>query len=213
MKFLKNISFFVLVFSMSLMFGCGPKSVSTEKENLQSSSKEWIPYSGNEQLVFVYDDQEIVFSSVGKQTYYDNVRYMSDQSGFFQVQEDYYADLERQLLIYTSPSTPYFLKYYLERNKGDTGDWDIMRIAVGDGNDYKNEMKIVIFETDNFDKGEYFKFTKQKIINGIKFDSVYFKQQVQRPFEISYTKKQGIVSFKPSTNETWVLRQDTSSVK
>ena len=199
--------------SLSLMFGCGPKSISTEKENLKSSSKEWLPYEGNEQLVYIFDDLEIVFSSVGKETYYNNVRYMSDQSGFFQVQEDYYADLERQLLIFTSPSTPYFLKYYLEKNKGDTGDWDILRITVGDGNYYKNEMKIVIYETDSYDKGEYFSFSKQRTINGIQFDSVYYLKQVRRPFEVYYTPKQGIVAFKPSTNETWVIKQDTASVK
>ncbi len=38
-----------------------------------------------------------------------------------EVQKDFYADLERQELVFTSQETDYFMKYSLEKNKGETG--------------------------------------------------------------------------------------------
>ena len=43
----------------------------------------------------------------------------------------------------------------------------------------------------------------------IQFDSVYFKKQERRPFEIYYTQKLGVVAFKVSSTELWTIRQDT----
>lgn len=207
---LKNKIWLLLIpLAIWQLTACGPKKVSTADEKLQNSSKDWIPYTGTEELVYIYDTNKLVFTSSGKETFFDNIRYMSDQSGFVTVQEDYYADMERQLLIFDSPSTPYFLKYYLERNKGDTGDWDILKVSVGDGDYYKNEMKIVTYETDSYDKGEYYVFKKSKLLNGITFDSVYLWKQKRRPFEIYYTAKQGIVAFKVSSTELWVIQSDT----
>ena len=101
----------LLILSSFLMFSCGPQSVNTEREDLNAESRSWIPYAGNETVVFEYDTNAWTFNGLGKEVYYDNVRYMSDQSGFFKVQEDYYADMERQELTFDSPSTPYFIKY------------------------------------------------------------------------------------------------------
>ena len=132
---------------------------------------------------------------------------MTDQSGFFTYQEDYYADLERQELFFESPSTPYFFRYYLEKNKGETGEWDILRVKIADGNYYTSEMKLVIYETDTYNKGETFKFKSKATLSGQVFDSVYYWTQERRPFELYYTKEQGIVGFKISSNELWTISQ------
>ena len=194
---------------LSLIIGCGPSTVNTAKENLNVESRPWIPYAGNESVVYEYDTNNWVFTGSGKDIYYENVRYMSDQSGFFKVQEDYYADLERQELNLDSPYTPYFIKYYLERNKGETGDWDVIRISVGDGDYYKNEMKIVTYESDDFDKGENYKsYFPTKVLNGITFDSVYYSEQERRPFGVYYNKRYGVVAFKVSSAELWTIKLD-----
>jgi hypothetical protein len=151
----------------------------------------------------------MVFTGSGKETYYENVRYMTDQGGFIELQKDYYADLERQKLLFNSVSTPYFIQYYLERNKGELGDWDIFKISVGDGDYYQNEMKIVTYQTESSNKGENFTFKKEMTLNGVEYQNVYFKKQERRPFEIYYTLKQGLVGFKVSSTELWTLRQDT----
>jgi hypothetical protein len=209
MKRILPVKLIVLIF----IFGCGPKSVTTEKEDLYSDSEKWIPFTGYEDVIFIHDTSEMVFSGSGRESYYENLRYMTDQGGFIGGQEDYYAELERQELFFNSTSTPYFISYFLERNKGELGDWDIFKIAVGDGDYYKNEMKIVTYETDNSDKGENFSFKNDVILNGIQFDSVYYKKQERRPFEIYYTLKQGVVGFKVSATELWTIKQDTLNPK
>jgi hypothetical protein len=191
------------------LIGCGPKSITTDTENLDTISEAWIPYAGSEDVVFEFDTSQMVFSGAGRASYYENVRYMTDQGGFIGVQEDYYAELERQNLLFYSVSTPYFIKYYLERNKGELGDWDILRVSVGDGDYYQNEMKIVTYETENSSKGENYTFKPEQVLNGISFDSVYYKKQERRPFEIYYTRRLGIIGFKVSSTELWTIKQDT----
>ncbi|MBN2175400.1 MAG: hypothetical protein JW731_14810 [Bacteroidales bacterium] len=208
---MKNIRYILLILLIPCLIwitGCGPKSVTTEPEDLQDLSREWIPYSGNESVTYVYDTNEMIFSGQGRETYYENIRYMTDQSGFFTLQEDYYANLEREELVFESPSSDYFISYKLERDKGDTGDWDILRITLADGFYYSNHLKIVVFETDNFDKGEVFKFSKSSTLNGVKYDSVYYWKQERRPFEIYYTKKQGVIGFKLTPKEIWTLKSE-----
>jgi len=189
-----------------LLFGCGPKSVTTDYQDLKSTSKSWIPFNGNESVVFEYDSSTMVFTGAGIEKYYDYVRHTTDQSGFFNVQKDYYAYLERQKLVFESPSTDYFITYFLERDKGDTGDWDIFRVSVGDGIYYGSEMKIVTYESDNYDKGERYSFKETVTLNGKVFNNVYFLKQERRPFEIYYTQQQGIVAFKLSALETWTIK-------
>ena len=90
----------------------------------------------------------------------------------------------------------------LERDKGDTGDWDIFRVSLGDGDYYKSEMKIVTYESDKYDKGENYSFKATVTLNGKVFNDVYYLKQERRPFEIYYTEQQGIVAFKLSALET-----------
>ena len=116
-----------LLLVFALLFGCGPKSITTDDQYLKETSKEWISFVGNETVIFNYDTNKMVFTGQGLNSYFDNVLYMTDQSGFFAVEKDYYANLERELLIFESPSTSYYIKYYLETSKGDVGEWDIFK--------------------------------------------------------------------------------------
>ena len=206
MKLVRYIFILGLFYLLVILFGCSPKSVTTEYQDLKSSSKSWIPFNGYESVVFEFDTNTMVFTGIGKETTYDYVRYMTDQSGFFTVQKDYYAYLERQSLIFDSPTTDYFITYYLERDKGDTGDWDIFKVSVGDGDYYKSEMKIVTYESDSYDKGENYSFKATVTLSGKVFTNVYYLKQERRPFEIYYTQAQGIVAFKLSAKETWTIK-------
>ena len=191
------------------LFSCGPKSETTDTEELSVESKSWIPFEGTESVTFEMDTATMNFTGQEKETWFDNVRYMTDQSGFITVQKDYYADLQRQELKFISPSTNFFIKYSLERSKGETGDWDIFRLQLSEGNYYKNEMKIVIFETDKYDKGEHFSYKKNLTLNGQNFTDVYYLRQERRHFELYYTRQQGVIGFKLNTNELWTIAADT----
>lgn len=197
---------FILIATILVLSGCGPKSVNSDAENLKNTSLSWIPFQNSESVVFEFDTLTMTFSGTGREQYYENVRYMTDHSGFVSSQTDYYADLERQFLAFDSPSTTYIINYYLERNKGETGDWDILEASMIDGEFYSNKIKKVLYTTASADYGEVYKFKKTMNIAGKVFDSVYYRIQDRRPFEIYYTQQQGIVAFKLSSSETWTLK-------
>lgn len=188
--------------------GCGPTKEDTGIEALSESSASWIPFTGDESVTFVTDSIAMEFTGQGKQSIFENTLYSSDQSGFFTVQKDYYADLEKQTLQFNSQETPYLINYYLQKYKGESGTWDILRVSIADDQFYKNEIKIVVYETDKFDKGEIFSYSSSMNLGGQVYDSVFFHKQESRPFELYYTKKYGIVGFKLSANELWTLKLD-----
>jgi len=208
MYLIRQIAGSAILLSLLILSSCGPKSITTDPELLRETSKSWIPYAGEEQVTFYHDTMNLVFTGQGKETYFENKRYMSDQSGFFTYQEDYYADLERQGLSFSSQSTDYFLEYTLEKGKGETGDWDIIRLKIADGNYYTNDMKIVIYQSDSYDKGEIYRFKPSITLNGNEYTDVYFNTQERRPFELYYTQSQGVVAFKISSNELWTIDPD-----
>lgn len=195
------------------IISCGPKETSTGTLELSSDSKSWIPFNGNESVTFKFDTTIAVYKGVGKESYFENLRYMSDQSGFITMQEDYYADLERITVAFESTSSPYFLNYFLEKSKGETGEWDMLYVTIADGDYYKNQLRLAVYETDEYNKGEIFNYQASKNLNGQVFTDVYYWTQKQRPFELYYTKSQGIIAYKTSSNELWVISADSSSAK
>lgn len=205
-KIFTYIAFIIVI--VQVFPGCGPKSVNSEKENLKSTSLSWIPFQNSESVAFEFDTMTMVFTGTGREQYYENVRYMTDQSGFINSQTDYYADLERQFLAFESPTTTYVINYYLERNKGETGDWDVLEVSMVDGEFYSNKIKKVLYETAGIDYGEVFKYKKAITIAGKKFTDVYYRIQDRRPFEIYYTQLRGIVAFKLSSSEMWTIKEN-----
>lgn len=191
---------------VALFSACSPSKEDTGEAALSNASKQWIPFTGTESVTFISDTNEIVFNGQEKVSIFENTRYNSDQSGFFTVQKDYYASMEKQTLSFESSSTPYFLQYYLQKYMGGTGSWDIIRVSIADGDYYKNEIKIVVYESDQYDKGEIYTFSSSLNLNGQIFKDVYYWKQENRPFELYYTKEQGIVAFKQSSNELWTLK-------
>ena len=187
---------------------CSPKSVITDPEELSELSRSWIPFLGNESVVYEFDGKNMIFDGTLKQSYFETVLYKTDQSGFFTFQEDYYADLERQVLEFNLPNSPYFFKYYLEKNKTQTSDWDILKVTMADGDYYKNEIKIAVLNRDDFDKGEHFQFKASVTLAGKTFENVYYWTQERRPYELYYTQELGIVAYKVATNELWTIKPD-----
>jgi hypothetical protein len=186
---------------------CSVKKEEAGPVSLKDDSKLWIPFEGTESVAFVTDTSEMTFTGKGKESLYVNTRYNSDQSGFFSLQKDYYADLEQQTLIFKSPNTPYYFKYYLQKYMGATGSWDILQVTIADGEYYQNEIKMVVYESDSYDKGEVFTFSSSINLNGNVFKKVYYWKQENRPFEIYYNQEQGIIGFKLSSNELWTIKQ------
>ncbi len=191
---------------IATIVACGPKEIESDPGLLSAQSKEWIPFEGDETVTFTSDEDTLRFEGTGKTTFFDKVRIMSDQSGFFKIQEDYYAKLERQELIFESPTSRYFMRYYLEKSKGETGEWDMIHISLADGDYYKNEIRILVFETDDFAKAETYEFKPSVNLNGITFHDIYYLKQERRPFELYFSKTQGIVGFKISANELFTIQ-------
>lgn len=207
MKFNLAVQITFLSVIIALFSSCSPTKEDTGEASLSDASKQWIPFVGTESITFVSDTSEIVFTGQEKQSIFKNTRYNSDQSGFFTVQKDYYADMERETLYFESTSTPYYFQYYLQKYMGETGSWDILRVSIADGDYYKNEVKIVVYETDSYDKGEIFIFSSSINLGGKVYNDVYYWKQENRPLELYYNKEYGVVAFKLSSNELWTLKQ------
>ena len=90
---------------------------------------------------------------------------------------------------------------------GESGEWDILRVSLADGDFYKNEIKIVVYETDSYDKGEIFNFSSSINLGGKVYSNVYSWKQENRPLELYYNKEYGVIAFKLSSNELWTLKQ------
>ncbi len=195
-----------MIVATIFLSSCGPKEVISDPEEFSTSSESWIPFQGYENVIFINDTNIMTFSGKGKISYFETIRYKTDQSGFFTFQKDYYADLERQILEFDSPDTEFFFTYYLEKNKSETGEWDELKVTISEGIYYSNEMRIVIADNDDYDKGDNFKFKESLTLAGKTYSDVYYWKQERRPFELYYTRDDGIIGFKLSSNELWTIR-------
>lgn len=188
-----------------LFGGCEPKDVVTETEYLSDTSLAWYPFSGYSNVVFEIDTAELEFYSTGVEIYFERVRYMTESGGFTAGQENYYASMERRKIEFVSDSTTYTITYLLERNKGEIGDWDVLRVILADGAFQQNEVKIITFRTSGWDYGESPSRAAQ-VLNGKTFSNVYFNEQERRPQALYVNRLQGVVGFKSISDEVWTLK-------
>jgi len=212
MKFIRYSLLSAIILILLSLPSCGPKAVESDPINLQPSSKAWIPFYGLEYIVYKTvhnnDTSTIIFKGQGRNSYYDNKIYMTDASGFFSSQKDYYADFEREELTFESDQTSYIITYKLESDKGDVGDWNYLTVKMIDGTYYSNELKMITFTNSDYDFGQIYSFKKSVTLNGIVFDSVYYWKQSSRPMELYYTKKEGVIAFKLSATELWTIDKE-----
>ncbi|MCD4736881.1 MAG: hypothetical protein K8R53_12625 [Bacteroidales bacterium] len=192
-SYIKNILLIVLV-AIIFLPGCEIKSITTDTENLTDTALSWIPFNGSETVIFESDSGEIAFYGTGYESFYENVRYMSDQSGFFKLQEDYYAEMERRTLVFISESSDYIITYYLERNKSEVGAWDELRVTIADGFYYDNEIKVVPYKSFDWEFGVSGR-KPQLNLNGTLFTNVYFNEQERRPQFLYLNQQFGVVGY------------------
>lgn len=207
---MKVIKYSLLSLTVAILLSlpsCGPKSIESDPVDLKPSSKSWVPFYGLEYIVFKSDTNTIIFKGQGLSQYYENKRYMTDASGFFSSQKDYYADFEREELTFVSDQTPYIITYKLESDKGDVGDWNYLTVKMIDGTYYKNELKMITYTNSDYDFGQVYSYKKSVSLNGIVFDSVYYLKQSSRPMELYYTKKDGVIGFKLNAQELWTIEK------
>ena len=98
------------------------------------------------------------------------------------------------------------MRYYLEKSEAETGEWDMIHITLGDGDYYKNEIRKVVFETDDYPKAETFEFKTSIKLNGVNYSDIYYLKQERRPFELYYSRTLGVIAFKLSANELYTIQ-------
>ncbi|GAB4329559.1 MAG: hypothetical protein Kow00127_21910 [Bacteroidales bacterium] len=195
----------ITVIVLMLLSSCGPKSVTSDRETLSQEARSWIPFSGQETLKYASADDTLIFTGQGKNSWFEDVLYMTDQSSLISLQTDYFAELEREELTFESTQTQFSIHYKLSRHKGDTGDWEIIEVSMSDGIYYENRIKVVINETDNTNKGELYKHRSSFSAGGVTYNDVYYLKQERRPYELFYTPTDGVIAFKLSSNQLFYL--------
>jgi hypothetical protein len=190
----------------ALVWGCASKSVNTATEYINQASLQWLPLNGTESLVYENDTGTLVFTGTGVETYFEKVRYKTDQDGMFKVNEDYYANMERREMRYVSDTTGYEIIILQERCKGDIGSWDVLHVTLADGFYYQNIIKIITYKTANWNYGES-SMHKAIKLNGVQYTNVYYNVQERRPRELYVNQARGIIGFTTSSEEVWTLSQ------
>ncbi len=191
----------------TLLFSCEPKSINSGQYNLSAASKSFIPFSGNEKVVFMVNDTvTLEFYEAGVENYYETVRYKSDNSGILSTQEDYYADVERLKVTFVSDSSDWIIKYILEKNMTEIGEYDMLKVVLTDEKYYEISLKKVVYKEANWDYPEAFTEKPSVAINGSTFLNVLLWLQDKRPLSIFYTKTQGVVGFRLTPEEIWSLK-------
>lgn len=194
-----------------LLTSCEPKDINSGKYSFSSASKSFIPFKGGERIVFMVNDTtNLEFYEAGIEDYYENVRYKSDQSGFFSAQNDYYADVERLIVTFVSDSSEFVIKYVLEKNMTEIGEYDMLKIIMTDEKYYQIMLKRVVYKEKSWEYGETYVEKPSVSINGSTFLNILLWTQDKRPLSIYYNKTQGVVGFRLTPEEIWSLKSISS---
>lgn len=213
MKFqtMKIIGFWKYLISLSaiiiLIVSCEPKSINSGQYILSDASRSFIPFSGDETVVFMVDDTTTLeFYEAGVENYFETVRYKSENNGILSTQEDYYADVERLKVTFVSDSSEWIIKYLLEKHMTEIGEYDMLKVILTDEKYYEIMLKKVVYKEAEWAYGETFYEKPSVSINGSTFLNVLNWLQDKRPLSIYYTKTQGVVGFRLTPEEIWSLK-------
>jgi hypothetical protein len=70
--------------------------------------------------------------------------------------------------------------------KAETGN--CFKVTISDNQYYSNQLRIITYETDDFNKGKNYRLQASMTLSGKVFSDVYYWKQERRPFEIYIPK-------------------------
>lgn len=212
----------IIFLSILLLYSCGKcdKDIFLGEFKLTEASRQSIPYSGNEVLVFEdnHGMQHQLTSLKGRELLKSKmiVRTPCDE-GFLDKQHLYY-DTQREQVVYFDSSGNQIFYIDLTTQFEDANDiddiavYDFLLVDTSLKGNFNGRIEIITEERQNtvseFHKNEFWNqsvFLGDTTVFGRDFKDVYVGTSGDNR-SIFYNKVKGVIAFKINENEFWVLK-------
>ena len=213
------IIFFYTLFFVTCQIGeCG-SDIRLGEYQLSEESRQYIPYTGNEILIFI-DEQDVehkLSSPKGKiLTETRSIAGTPCNNGLFDTQYEYYDSQREQIVFIDLFGNQIFyldLLTHIENDENTDSSviYDFLLVDSGFNGNFNGQIRIVTKERDNQltsiqrDEMNLSDFIGDTILYNREFRNVY-KGKVDENRSIYYNKEKGVVAFEVSIDEYWVLR-------
>ena len=207
----------VFVFTTCRVSECG-SDIRLGEYQLAEESKQYIPYIGNEILLFV-DEKGVehkLYSTKGLVlTETRSIARATCNNGFLDTQYEYYDSQREEIVFIDSFGNQIFFLDLLTHIENDENTdsyviYDFLLIDSGINGNFNGQIRIVTKERNNqltsIQRNELnlSEFIGDTILYGREFRNVY-KGKVSENRNIYYSKEKGVVAFETSIDEHWVL--------
>jgi uncharacterized protein YrzB (UPF0473 family) len=207
----------VCVFTACQLGECG-SDIRLGEYQLAEESKQYIPYIGNEILVFI-DEKGVEHKlSSTKGLVLTETRSIARticDNGLLDNQQEYYDSQREEIVFIDSLGNQIFffdLLTYIENdeNKNSYVIYDFLLVDSGINGNFNGQIRIVTKERDNQltstqrNELNLSEFIGDTILYDMEFSNVY-KGKVSENRNIYYNKEKGVVAFEISIDQYWVL--------
>jgi hypothetical protein len=207
----------VCVFTTCRVSECG-SDIRLGGYQLADESKQYIPYIGNEILVFIDEKgvEHTLHSTKGLElTETRSIARATCNNGFLDTQYEYYDSQREDIVFIDSFGNQIFFVDLLTHIENDKNTdlcviYDFLLVDSGINGDFNGQIRIVTKERNNQlnsiqrDKLNLSEFIGDTILYDREFRNVY-KGKVSENRNIYYNKEKGVIAFEISIDKHWVL--------
>ena len=212
------IVFFLLIFVLQSCSTCGP-DILLGRFDLAEESVRFVPYTGNETLVFTDNEgkEHKLNSPKGKKVTQTTLKVkttcdeglINKQHLYYRIQREEVAfcDEFNNQLFYTDLTT----LFEDNKNLDSIAIYDFLLVDSGINGEFNGQIKIITKERQNYvssyhkDIWHCSEFIGDTIIYGREFKNVY-KGNVNLNRNIYYNWEKGVIAFEISETTYWVLK-------
>ncbi|MEO1414176.1 MAG: hypothetical protein AAFW00_02815 [Bacteroidota bacterium] len=208
----KNLFFFPFIFLLTAC-ECGP-SISLGSFFLAEESKAFVPYTGNETLIFEDQNGAIhrLTAPKGREVFSSNLTIRElCQNGLFDVQTEYFESDREQVAFYDSLNnfifyTDLIVRAQLIDTMGTVAIYDYLAVDGNLNSASLRTLEIVTLERENTSTQVSSQMIGDTVLYGQSFEQVYQSNPTgAATFYYNITK--GVVALKVDESNYWVLRE------
>ena len=208
----RNLFFLPLVFLLTAC-ECGP-SISLGSFFLAEESKAFVPYTGNETLIFEDQDGGIhrLTAPNGKEIFSSNLTIRElCLNGIFDVQTEYFESDREQVAFYDSLNNFIFYTDLIVRAQpidtmGTVAIYDYLAVDGNLNSASLRTLEIVTLERENTSTQTSSQMIGDTVLYGQNFEQVY-QSNPGGEASFFYNVAEGVVALKVDEENYWVLRE------
>ncbi|MFN0204095.1 MAG: hypothetical protein ACKVTZ_21430 [Bacteroidia bacterium] len=200
---MKKILFWNGLLTIALLSAaCGSQNEFGGTENLKDASLSWIPFAGNEQVVFKnVNGDSLVFKGGTKSLKYAREITGCD-GGTWNSGGCIENDLQQQSISFQCTDPKLALNYLLAVKKTNETRWDILTVSLLENNTKKTTFSFDVTQVGIPNSHESFFYGDSVKIAGKNFAEV-FRNKTTGSYNVYYNKSQGVVGFELGDGSQW----------